>query len=76
MTTWAVRSCWSPRIGRAASARFWAFITLSLGAIVFATAGLSTDTALLGGIASALTVAAFVAVVAYIVFAVVGIRQR
>jgi hypothetical protein len=55
---------------------FWAFITLGLGAIVSATAGLSTDTGWLSGVAGALAVAAFAAVVAYIVFAVVGIRQR
>jgi hypothetical protein len=55
---------------------FWAFVTFGLGAVVLATAGLSTDTGWLGGLASVLAVAAFVAVVAYIVFAVVGIRQR
>jgi hypothetical protein len=55
---------------------FWAFIILGLGAVGFAAAGLSTDTGWLGGIAGALAIAAFVAVLAYIVFAVVGIRQR
>jgi hypothetical protein len=55
---------------------FWAFITLGLGAVTCATAGLSTDIGWLGVIASALAVGAFAAVVAYIVFAVVGIRQR